>query len=98
MLVGERPSPGPDVALVIEDDAAFLFGVKLLAMVRKAGHSAEMLASGSPRKRFDKAVKLNPGTIVAVALHNGVPVPSFRKLADAPLEFEIRTMLETVVP
>ena len=98
MLIDDKPTTGPDVAFVIEDDAALAFGTRLAGIVRAAGHSAELVASGSLRKRFDKAVKLNPRTIVVTDLVNGVPVPSFRKLSDEPFEFEIRTMLETVVP
>jgi histidyl-tRNA synthetase len=98
MLVGEREEVGPDVAFVVEDDAASNFATKLMKIVREAGYSAEMVGTGSPRKRFDKAVKLNPRTMVVTDLHNGVPVPSFRKLGDEKAEFEIRTLLETATP
>ena len=48
--------------------------------------------------QFDKGVKLGPRTMVTVSMFNGVPVPSFKKLADGDFEFEIRSLLETVVP
>jgi histidyl-tRNA synthetase len=98
MLVGERASQGPDVAIIVEDDDAEVYGQKLIAIVRRAGHSAEIVSAGSPRKRFDKAVKLAPRTMVTVSMFNGLPVPSFKKLADGQFEFEIRSLLETVVP
>jgi histidyl-tRNA synthetase len=98
MLAVKQPASGPDVAFVVEDDAALAFAMKLAGIVRTAGHSVELVASGSLRKRFDKATKLNPRTIVVTDLYNGVPVPSFRKLNDGPFEFDIRTMLETVTP
>jgi histidyl-tRNA synthetase len=98
MLVGIQDLIGPDVAFVVEDDAATDFARKLVRIVRQAGYSAEIIASGSARKRFDKAVKLKPKTIVVTDLHEGVPVPSFRKLSDELAEFEIRTLLETVTP
>jgi len=98
MLVGEKPAARPDVVMVVEDDAALNFTTKLTRIVREAGYSAEIVASGSPRKRFDKAVKLKPRTIVVTDLHNGVPVPSFRKMSDENVELKIRTLLETVIP
>ncbi|MXP14985.1 histidine--tRNA ligase [Altererythrobacter confluentis] len=98
MLVGDRAEAGPDLVIVVEDDAAATFGLKLMAIARHTGHSTELIASGSPRKRFDKAKKLDPRTIVVVDCHDGVPVPSFRKLADESFELEIRTLFEAVTP
>ncbi|MFN5820862.1 MAG: histidine--tRNA ligase, partial [Novosphingobium sp.] len=47
-----------DVILAIEDDAAIGCGIAALMALRSAGLSADMIATGSPRKRFDKASKL----------------------------------------
>jgi histidyl-tRNA synthetase len=98
MLVGERDECGPDVAFVVEDEASAQFAIKLAQVVRSAGYSAEVVATGSARKRFDKAKKLNPGTIVVTDLHDGIPTPEFKKLADDRIEFEIRSLLEMVTP
>lgn len=82
MLVGEgyaMASEKLQVAVVAEDDAAIAAGTALIAALRRGGFSAELIASGSPRKRFDKAVKLDSIEIVslsmdgeAVEIHNRV--------------------------
>ncbi|NCU12428.1 MAG: histidine--tRNA ligase, partial [Sphingomonadaceae bacterium] len=60
-----------DVVLAIEDDAAIAFGTKALKALRSAGLAAEMVASGSPRKRFDKASKAGAKILVGVSLRDG---------------------------
>ncbi len=60
-----------DVILAIEDDAAITFGVKALKALRGGGLSADMIASGSPRKRFDKASKVNAKVLVGITLRDG---------------------------
>ncbi len=66
MLVGAREEERSDICIVIEDDNSLLSGIKLLTDLRKADFSAELMASGSPRKRFDKAVKKNPRSLVVL--------------------------------
>lgn len=55
-----------DVTVVIEDDRAISAGVAMAAKLRRGGLSAELVATGSPRKRFDKAVKTNTRAILAL--------------------------------
>jgi histidyl-tRNA synthetase len=54
------------VTVVVEDDRALSEGVTLTARLRRAGLAAELVASGSPRKRFDKAAKSNTRAILAL--------------------------------
>jgi histidyl-tRNA synthetase len=56
-----------DVVIVAE--AADYEGAALrsLALLRRSGLSAEAIVSGSPRKRFDRAARLNPVQIVSFA-------------------------------
>jgi len=70
MLVGEREAAEPWVMIVVEDDEAFGHAVKGLSALRRGGIAAEMIASGSPGKRFDKAKKQQP-TMIVVAWSNG---------------------------
>ena len=58
------------VILAIEDDRAIDFGIKALKALRTAGLSADMVASGSPRKRFDKASKINAQVLVGVSFRD----------------------------
>ena len=55
-----------DVTVVVEDDRAITEGVAMAAKLRRGGLSAELVATGSPRKRFDKAVKTNTRAILAL--------------------------------
>ncbi|WP_294189999.1 histidine--tRNA ligase [uncultured Sphingomonas sp.] len=64
MLLEEPMVSGPDVVVVIEDDAAQAEATAALAKLRRAGVSAELVATGSPRKRYDKALKLDPAETV----------------------------------
>ena len=55
-----------DLAIAIEDDRAIDAGHHFINVVRRAGLAAEMVASGSPRKRYDKAAKLCAKVLVTV--------------------------------
>ena len=78
MLVGEREETPLTVIMAIEDDAALAFGQRAIAAFRNAGLSADMIASGSPRKRFDKAAKVPAKVLVAVNMRDGVSVANLR--------------------
>ncbi len=74
MLVGDAgviAADAQDVILAIEDDGAIAFGTRALKALRSAGFSADMIASGSPRKRFDKASKVNARVLVGVSIRDG---------------------------
>ncbi|MEZ5693614.1 MAG: histidine--tRNA ligase [Altererythrobacter sp.] len=66
MLVGEKGEPNADVIVVVEDDRQLDYAIGLSGIIRTSGYSAELSASGSPRKRYDKAVKAGAETIVAL--------------------------------
>ncbi|EAQ28292.1 Histidyl-tRNA synthetase [Erythrobacter sp. NAP1] len=67
MLVGEKAEEPADLIIVVEDrsEAALVRATSALKSARLAGLSAEMIAEGSPRKRYDKAVKRSPRAIVS---------------------------------
>ena len=71
MLVGEREEAVTEVIVVVEDDAAMADGVAAVSRLRRSGTSAELFASGSPRKRFDKAVKQGAKAILAYSIREG---------------------------
>ena len=58
MLVGEKGEPVADVIVVVENDERLARAITLAKKLRGAGFATEVFASGSPRKRFDKAKKL----------------------------------------
>ena len=78
MLVGERGEEAAAVIVVVEDDSLLGQGIAAVTRLRRDGCDAELLATGSPRKRFDKAVKAGANAILALALREGVAQARFR--------------------
>ena len=71
MLVAEKHESSADVIIVVEDDTRVGEATSALCRLRNAGLSGEMIASGSSRKRYDKAVKRSPGTIISLQTEMG---------------------------
>jgi len=57
MLIAAPTPEFPEVAIVVDDDRVSLLANRMLADLRRGGVRTELFASGSPKKRFDKAVK-----------------------------------------
>ncbi|MEO6041342.1 MAG: histidine--tRNA ligase [Croceibacterium sp.] len=73
MLVGQPAESPAELVVVVEDDMLLAQGVKAVSLARSHGISAELIASGSPRKRFDKAAKSGAVTILALSQRDGEP-------------------------
>jgi histidyl-tRNA synthetase len=83
MLIEEPAAERPDVAVVAEnrereDDAMALTGA-----LRQGGIGAELFLTGSPRKRFNKAMERKPAAIVSLDVRDGTHTHSFRLLDEA---------------
>ncbi len=78
MLVGDLAEAGADVSVVVEDDGALDFGTGAVTLLRRNGFSADLFATGSPRKRFDKAVKAGGKTILALSMKDAAPQMRFK--------------------
>ncbi len=85
-----------DVMLAIEDDAAITFGTKALKALRSAGMSADMIASGSPRKRFDKASKAGANILVGVTWRDGKAVCNTRSSGYSQDAVRVSALLESL--
>lgn len=85
-----------DVMLAIEDDAAITFGTKALKALRSAGISADMIASGSPRKRFDKASKAGANILVGVTWRDGKAVCNTRSSGYSQDAVRVSALLESL--
>ncbi len=85
-----------DVILAIEDDAAIGFGIAALKALRSVGLSADMIATGSPRKRFDKASKLPSRVLVGVSLRDGKIACNARSADHADVLARINAVLEAL--
>ena len=75
-----------DVAVVAEHPGLVLDAIKLVTALQADGMHAELFASGSPRKRYDRAIKANPAGIVSLDVRDGTAAYSARPLRD--VEFE----------
>jgi len=96
MLMGERVDETPTAIVVVEHDGAALIGQSALSALRRSGIPSDIIATGSPRKRFDKANKLNPGILVVADMHNDLPLLSVRKSADGSLEARVRGLIDPI--
>ena len=97
MLLTDPVEPVLDVILAIEDDGALQFGMRALAALRRAGLSADMIASGSPKKRFDKAAKVNATALAAIAMRDGQPAVNLRGSAEAPVYVATEQVFEDLL-
>ena len=66
MLVADCVAEPLEAMIVLEHDDGMKHAIMLLKQLRSAGISADMVASGSPKKRYDKAVKQSPAAILRV--------------------------------
>ena len=73
MLVGEKGEEPASLMVVVESDAAAVreAGQKGLNTARRVGIDSEMIATGSPRKRYDKAVKSGAAAILSLSDEDG---------------------------
>ncbi len=81
MLLDEGPPERPDVAIAVEDAAGEAAGLKAAALLRRAGLAVELVATGSPRKRFDRAAATGAAVLAVVAQPEGQP-PAWRLRGD----------------
>ncbi|WDF72352.1 histidine--tRNA ligase [Novosphingobium sp. KACC 22771] len=79
-LIAEVPL---DVVIAVEDDALLNLAIKASAALRRTGISADIVATGSSRKRFDKAAKIPARLLAGLALRDGVPSVSSRSEDEA---------------
>lgn len=66
MLVGQKTPDALEAMVLLEDDAGRAEANALLSDLRQAGFVSDIIASGSNKKRYDKAVKQSPQAILRV--------------------------------
>ncbi|AEG49945.1 Histidyl-tRNA synthetase [Sphingobium chlorophenolicum L-1] len=71
MLIDTPPADLLNVIMAVEDDAALPAAQKIIATLRRKGISADMIATGSPRKRYDKATKVNAHVLLSLRSKDG---------------------------
>lgn len=65
MLLGEWDPQPAEVVVVAESDEVIDWAIGVVGRLRSAGLTAELISTGSPRKRYDKAVKLKSEAIIS---------------------------------
>ncbi|MES2420289.1 MAG: histidine--tRNA ligase [Pseudomonadota bacterium] len=95
MLLEEPTGQRAQVIVVAEDDDSSLDAIALISNLRRNGLSADLVASGSPKKRFDKAVKADPQAIASVRRIDGEVVQKLKMLGSETegLEAQLKTLL-----
>ena len=69
---------------------------RYLETLRSAGMSADMIASGSPRKRFDKASKAGANILVGVTCRDGKVVCNTRSSGYSQDAVRVSALLESL--
>ena len=62
-----------DAVIAVEDDGQLALAMRALAALRTGGFATEIVATGSPRKRFDKATKIPARALVSIGARDGSP-------------------------
>ncbi len=71
MLIDAPAGELLDVVVVVEDDRAINAGWSAASRLRSLGISAEVVSTGSARKRFDRAVKKGANEILVLGVADG---------------------------
>ncbi len=78
MLVDGDFSQKLDAVIALEDDGLSGLAIRGLRTLREKGYSADMIATGSPRKRFDKAAKIPAHALISLGTRDGQPSTNVR--------------------
>ena len=98
-LLVDAPDPQvPDVAIVIEDEGALPAAIAAATHLRKQAISAELFVTGSPRKRFDRAVKRDAREIVVLTIDDGRVAARYKTSGEARAEAALATLAWPVAP
>jgi histidyl-tRNA synthetase len=72
MMIDAPEPEKPQIAVVVENSEREADALAILSGLRRSGLSAELFASGSPRKRYDKALKIDPAMVISVDIRDGI--------------------------
>ena len=72
MLVEEPAAERPSVAVIAEAENVETAALAAVALLRRADISAEVVVTGSVRKRFDRALKMQPMQTLSLRNRDGV--------------------------
>jgi histidyl-tRNA synthetase len=78
MLVGQSEDQLLDAVVVVEDDDRLPRAISLTQALREAGFATDLVSTGSPRKRFDKATRIPSHTLISFAVSDEGPSTRIR--------------------
>ena len=96
MLVDAPRVNGLTVIIALEDDLALGYAYKAIAAIRRAGLSADLIATGSPKKRYDKALKVPAKVIISISHDGAKEVANLRAAPGTHQIGEVTAILESL--
>ncbi|OHD07106.1 histidine--tRNA ligase [Sphingopyxis sp. RIFCSPHIGHO2_12_FULL_65_19] len=94
MLVDEPKDELLNVIMAVEDDLAIPAAQKIAAALRQRKLSTDMIATGSPRKRYDKATKINALVLMSVRWNDGLPAVRTQSADANDVLVQVKTILD----
>ena len=97
MMIGAPRPERPQIAVVVENAERESDALKILAGLRRSGVSAELFASGSPKKRYEKALKAEPALAISFDVRDGAPGRFNRLLKPGDIDMaSVQAVLDAV--
>jgi histidyl-tRNA synthetase len=78
MLVGESNRDVAAAVVVVEDDEKLDRARETVSRLRRAGYATEIVATGSPRKRYDKATRIPSHALISYTASEDGAAPRIR--------------------
>jgi histidyl-tRNA synthetase len=94
MLIEEPEADRLKVMIAVEDDRALGAAVRALKALRSEGLSADMIATGSPRKRYDKASRVPASVLIAYQWKDGRAAPNMRSANPDDTHHKVEQILQ----
>ncbi|MEO6717929.1 MAG: histidine--tRNA ligase, partial [Novosphingobium sp.] len=96
MLVGEVEASGPEVVVIAESVERETDALNAVNRLRRSGIRAEGVVTGSPRKRFDRARKLNPDFLFSLDFQDGHSLATAKSLTGKVATDEIQAVFDSI--
>ncbi|MFN3473077.1 MAG: histidine--tRNA ligase [Blastomonas sp.] len=93
MLCELSETGGLDVIIALEDDRALADATSAQATLRNHGISSDMIATGSPRKRYDKAAKINAKVLISFQHDGDAAMANIKAAPDSTLHARVAELL-----
>ena len=96
MLIEGPTAAGVHIAVVAEAAEFETAAVKLTSLLRRNGFATEAVVTGSAKKRYDKALKLDPAYTISMSRRAGAPHIAERAFRDEVRPDQVRSLVQAV--